>query len=86
MDFAGKEQVIERMKQQANAPKLPDVKASFNAAFKDLPAEAKSMALQQLGINIPPETILRQELLTKGKQQPQPQMQQMQPPINIPMG
>ena len=77
MDFAGKEQVIERMKQQANAPKLPDVKASFNAAFKDLPAEAKSMALQQLGINIPPETILRQELLTKGKQPMQPQAPQI---------
>lgn len=80
MDFPGKQEVVERMKQQANAPKLPDVKTSFNAAFKDLPADAQSIALQQLGINIPPETILKQKLLEKGKLPQQP----IAPPINIP--
>lgn len=85
MDFPGKEQVIDKMKQQANAPKLPEVRANLSASFKDLPVEAQAAALQELGIQVPPESILKQKLLEKGKmpmQQPMPQpMQAPQPEV-----
>lgn len=86
MDFPGKEEVKQRIRQQSEAPKLPDIRLS--GGIDDLPAEALSIALQSIGVNISPAEILQERLALKGKLPqvqavPQAPMQQPQPTPQI---
>lgn len=76
MDFPGKESVKERMKQQEEAPKTPDVKVS--GTLDQLPAEALSQALASIGVNISAQQIMAERMALKGRA-PAPAMQPMQP-------
>lgn len=94
MDFPEKETVKKRLQQQAEAPKVPDVKVS--GTLDQLPAEALSQALQSIGVTISPQQIMAERMALKGKApvpsiaapQQMPQTPQGMPsglPPNIPM-
>lgn len=68
MDFPGKEDVKQRIREQSESPKLPEFKVT--GQLNDLPAEALSAALQSIGVNIPPEQILQERLALKGRSIP----------------
>lgn len=81
MDFPDKQEVVKRLQAQQEQPSLPDFRLS--GSIDDLPAEALSAALQSIGVNIPPEQILQERLLLKGKQQNTPQIPQNLPPTTM---
>ena len=92
MDFPEKEAVKKRLQQQAEAPKIPDVKVS--GTLDQLPAEALSQALQSIGVTISPQQIMAERMALKGKAPapaiaaPAPQVPQGMPaglPPNIPL-
>ena len=94
MDFPEKETVKKRLQEQAEAPKVPDVKVS--GTLDQLPAEALSQALQSIGVTISPQQIMAERMALKGKApvpsiaapQQMPQAPQGMPaglPPNIPM-
>lgn len=75
MDFPEKESVKKRMQEAAEQPNLPDVR--INGRLADLPAEALSIALSSIGVQMSPEEILQERLAMKGYAPP-PQIQQPQ--------
>ena len=86
------EAVKKRLQQQAEAPKIPDVKVS--GTLDQLPAEALSQALQSIGVTISPQQIMSERMALKGKAPapaiaaPAPQVPQGMPaglPPNIPL-
>jgi hypothetical protein len=86
MDFPEKETVKKRIQEQAEAPKMPDVRVS--GTLDQLPAEALSQALQSIGVSISPQQIMAERLALKGKAgNPLPNTQQIaMPPQGIPQG
>ena len=79
MDFPEKETVKKRMQEAAEKPALPELRVS--GSLDDMPAEALSMYLQTLGVQISPQQIMAERLALKGKQQ----NIQNTPPISPPM-
>ena len=67
MDFPEKETVKQRLQQQAQQPRLPEMRLS--GQLDDLPAEALSTALQSIGVTISPQQILAERLAAKGRLQ-----------------
>ena len=65
MDFPGKEAVKKRMQEAGEKPALPELRVS--GSLDDMPAEALSMYLQTLGVNISPQQIMAERLALKGK-------------------
>ena len=79
MDFPEKEAVKKRIQQAAEKPAMPELRVS--GSLDDMPAEALSMYLQTLGVQISPQQIMAERLALKGKQ---PNIQNA-PPILPPM-
>ena len=67
MDFPEKEAVKKRIQQAAEKPAMPELRVS--GSLDDMPAEALSMYLQTLGVQISPQQIMAERLALKGKQQ-----------------
>lgn len=65
MDFPEKEAVKKRMQEAGEKPALPELRVS--GSLDDMPAEALSMYLQTLGVNISPQQIMAERLALKGK-------------------
>lgn len=65
MDFPEKESVKKRMQEAGEKPALPELRVS--GSLDDMPAEALSMYLQTLGVNISPQQIMAERLALKGK-------------------
>lgn len=65
MDFPEKEAVKKRMQEAGEKPALPELRVS--GSLDDMPAEALSMYLQTLGVNISPQQIMAERLAFKGK-------------------
>lgn len=65
-----KAEMRKMLQDAASAPKT-EPKVSLTAAFKDLPIEAKQAALAELGIQVSPESLLRQKILEKVNPRPQ---------------
>lgn len=65
MDFPEKETVKKRMQEAAEKPALPELRVS--GSLDDMPAEALSMYLQTLGVQISPQQIMAERLALKGK-------------------
>ena len=84
MDFPEKETVKKRIQEQAEAPKMPDVRVS--GTLEQLPAEALSQALQTIGVSISPQQIMAERLALKGKAvNPLPNVQMpAQTPMRVP--
>ena len=79
MDFPEKETVKKRMQEAAEKPALPELRVS--GSLDDMPAEALSMYLQTLGVQISPQQIMGGTVSLKGRQQ----NIQNAPPILPPM-
>ena len=67
MDFPEKEAVKKRIQQAAEKPVMPELRVS--GSLDDMPAEALSMYLQTLGVEISPQQIMAERLALKGRQQ-----------------
>lgn len=67
MDFPEKEAVKKRIQQAAEKPAMPELRVS--GSLDDMPAEALSMYLQTLGVEISPQQIMAERLALKGRQQ-----------------
>lgn len=80
MDFPEKEAVKKRIQQAAEKPAMPELRVS--GSLDDMPAEALSMYLQTLGIQISPEQIMAERLALKGKQQNIQNAPPILPPMN----
>lgn len=65
IDFPEKEAVKKRMQEAGEKPALPELRVS--GSLDDMPAEALSMYLQTLGVNISPQQIMAERLALKGK-------------------
>lgn len=79
MDFPEKETVKKRIQEASEKPAMPELRVS--GSLDDMPAEALSMYLQTLGVEISPQQIMAERLALKGKQ---PNIQNA-PPILPPM-
>lgn len=80
MDFPEKEAVKKRIQQAAEKPAMPELRVS--GSLDDMPAEALSMYLQTLGVQISPEQIMAERLALKGRQQNIQNAPQILPPVN----
>ena len=80
MDFPEKEAVKKRIQQAAEKPAMPELRVS--GSLDDMPAEALSMYLQTLGVEISPQQIMAERLALKGKQQNIQNAPQILPPMN----
>ena len=80
MDFPEKETVKKRMQEAAEKPALPELRVS--GSLDDMPAEALSMYLQTLGVQISPQQIMAERLALKGKQPNIQNTPQIMPPMN----
>lgn len=80
MDFPEKEAVKKRIQQAAEKPAMPELRVS--GSLDDMPAEALSMYLQTLGVNISPQQIMAERLALKGKQPNIQNAPQILPPMN----
>ena len=80
MDFPEKETVKKRMQEATEKPALPELRVS--GSLDDMPAEALSMYLQTLGVQISPQQIMAERLALKGKQPNIPNAPQIMPPMN----
>nr|DAN35082.1 MAG TPA: portal protein [Caudoviricetes sp.] len=80
MDFPEKEAVKKRIQQAAEKPAMPELRVS--GSLDDMPAEALSMYLQTLGVEISPEQIMAERLALKGRQQNIQNAPQILPPMN----
>lgn len=80
MDFPEKEAVKKRMQESGEKPPMPELKMS--ASLDDMPAEALSMYLQTLGVQISPQQIMAERLALKGKQQNIQNVPPILPPMN----
>ena len=80
MDFPEKETVKKRMQEAAEKPALPELRVS--GSLDDMPAEALSMYLQTLGVQISPQQIMAERLALKGKQPNIQNTPQIMPPVN----
>lgn len=67
MDFPEKETVKKRIQEMSEKPAMPELRVSGN--LDDMPAEALSMYLQTLGVEISPQQIMAERFALKGKQQ-----------------
>ena len=65
MDFPEKEVVKKRLQEAGEKPPMPELKMS--ASLDDMPAEALSLYLQTIGVNISPQQIMAERLALKGK-------------------
>ena len=65
MDFPEKEVVKKRLQEAEEKPPMPELKMS--ASLDDMPAEALSLYLQTIGVNISPQQIMAERLALKGK-------------------
>lgn len=80
MDFPEKEAVKKRIQQAAEKPAMPELRVS--GSLDDMPAEALSMYLQTLGVEISPQQIMAERLALKGRQQNIQNAPQILPPVN----
>ncbi len=80
MDFPEKEAVKKRIQQAAEKPAMPELRVS--GSLDDMPAEALSMYLQTLGVEISPQQIMAEQLALKGRQQNIQNAPQILPPVN----
>lgn len=80
MDFPEKEAVKKRIQQAAEKPAMPELRVS--GSLDDMPAEALSMYLQTLGVEISPQQIMAERLALKGKQQNIQNAPPILPPMN----
>lgn len=80
MDFPEKEAVKKRIQQAAEKPAMPELRVS--GSLDDMPAEALSMYLQTLGVEISPQQIMAERLALKGRQQNIQNAPQILPPMN----
>ena len=80
MDFPEKEAVKKRIQQAAEKPAMPELRVS--GSLDDMPAEALSMYLQTLGVEISPQQIMAERLALKGKQQNIQNTPPILPPMN----
>lgn len=80
MDFPEKETVKKRMQEASEKPALPELRVS--GSLDDMPAEALSMYLQTLGVQISPQQIMAERLALKGKQQNIQNAPPILPPMN----
>lgn len=80
MDFPEKEAVKKRIQQAAEKPAMPELRVS--GSLDDMPAEALSMYLQTLGVQISPEQIMAERLALKGRQSNIQNTPQILPPVN----
>lgn len=65
MDFPEKEVVKKRLQEAGEKSPMPELKMS--ASLDDMPAEALSLYLQTIGVNISPQQIMTERLALKGK-------------------
>ncbi len=65
VDFPEKEVVKKRLQEAGEKPPMPELKMS--ASLDDMPAEALSLYLQTIGVNISPQQIMTERLALKGK-------------------
>lgn len=80
MDFPEKEAVKKRIQQAAEKPAMPELRVS--GSLDDMPAEALSMYLQTLGVEISPQQIMAERLALKGRQPNIQNAPQILPPVN----
>jgi hypothetical protein len=80
MDFPEKEAVKKRIQQAAEKPAMPELRVS--GSLDDMPAEALSMYLQTLGVEISPQQIMAERLALKGKQPNIQNAPPILPPVN----
>lgn len=80
MDFPEKEAVKKRIQQAAEKPAMPELRVS--GSLDDMPAEALSMYLQTLGVEISPQQIMAERLALKGRQQNIQNAPPILPPMN----
>lgn len=80
MDFPEKEAVKKRIQQAAEKPAMPELRVS--GSLDDMPAEALSMYLQTLGVEISPQQIMAERLALKGRQQNIQNAPQILPLVN----
>lgn len=66
MDFPEKETVKKRIQEMSEKPAMPELRVS--GSLDDMPAEALSMYLQTLGVEISPQQIMAERLALKGRQ------------------
>lgn len=65
MDFPEKEVVKKRLQEAGEKSPMPELKMS--ASLDDMPAEALSLYLQTIGVNISPQQIMAERMALKGK-------------------
>lgn len=80
MDFPEKETVKKRIQEMSEKPAMPELRVS--GSLDDMPAEALSMYLQTLGVEISPQQIMAERLALKGKQPNIQNAPQILPPVN----
>lgn len=80
MDFPEKETVKKRIQEMSEKPAMPELRVS--GSLDDMPAEALSMYLQTLGVQISPQQIMAERLALKGRQQNIQNAPQILPPVN----
>lgn len=80
MDFPEKETVKKRIQEMSEKPAMPELRVS--GSLDDMPAEALSMYLQTLGVEISPQQIMAERLALKGKQQNIQNAPPILPPMN----
>lgn len=80
MDFPEKETVKKRIQEMSEKPAMPELRVS--GSLDDMPAEALSMYLQTLGVEISPQQIMAERLALKGRQQNIQNAPQILPPVN----
>ena len=80
MDFPEKETVKKRIQEMSEKPAMPELRVSGN--LDDMPAEALSMYLQTLGVEISPQQIMAERLALKGRQSNIQNAPQILPPMN----
>lgn len=80
MDFPEKETVKKRIQEASEKPAMPELRVS--GSLDDMPAEALSMYLQTLGVEISPQQIMAERLALKGKQQNIQNAPPILPPMN----
>lgn len=80
MDFPEKETVKKRIQEMSEKPAMPELRVS--GSLDDMPAEALSMYLQTLGVEISPQQIMAERLALKGRQLNIQNAPQILPPVN----